>query len=249
GGGVGGGGARPRAPANGNVAAYQSAVNAFVSSGCFLTQWTSDAAPHLTGSVANVKIYSVHDQIKVYYSPAMLAWMQTNRPDGVNVPAQPSAIPDGAAMVAAITAISGSTATTGYLVMIRQAAKRPSDPASGWFFSQIVIDPINFGGTRVTSSTGNFSLGLCVACHSSAVNNLTFASFANTKRPPPPVVYTPNFITQSTGSLLSALTPPASSQLRQPLGDGAAQQFIDFFNSAVMEFQKKPLPPVSSLPP
>ena len=240
----------PPPPISGAVADYQRAVGMFVRGGCFLKQWTSDAAPHLTGNTVSGITYSVHDQIKVYYSPAMLAWMQKNRPDGMTVPAQVTPIPDGAAMVAAIYPIStsASSVATGYLVMIRQAGKRKSDPASGWFFSQIVMDPASFGGTRVTSSMGNYSLGLCVACHSSAVNNLTFASFANTKKPPTPVPYTPNFITQGTSSLLSALTPPASAQLRQPLGNGSAQQFINFYNSAVPEFQKKPLPPVSSLP-
>jgi hypothetical protein len=240
----------PLAP--GTVADYQKAVGAFVSSGCFLTQWTSDPAPHLTGNTVGGITYSVHDQIRVFYSPAMLAWLQKNRPDGLTTPAQVATIPDRAAMVAAIYPISGLPtlvpSPTGYLVMIRQAGKRATDPASGWFFSQIVIDAAKYGGTRVTSSMGNYSLGLCVACHASAVNNLTFASFANTKKPPPSFPYTPNFVTQGTSSLLSALTPPANSQLRQPLGDGPAQQFIDFFNSAVPEFQKKPLPPVSRLP-
>lgn len=239
-------------PAPGTVADYQKAVGAFVSSGCFLTQWTSDPAPHLTGNTVGGITYSVHDQIRVFYSPAMLAWLQKNRPDGLTTPAQVATIPDRAAMVAAIYPISGLStlvpAPTGYLVMIRQAGKRATDPASGWFFSQIVMDAAKYGGTRVTSSIGNYSLGLCVACHASAVNNLTFASFANTKKPPPSFPYTPNFVTQGTSSLLSALTPPASSQLRQPLGDGPAQQFIDFFNRAVPEFQKKPLPPVSRLP-
>jgi hypothetical protein len=241
----------PTAPANGGIPAYQAAVQTFVRSGCFLTQWTSDAAPHLTGSTVSGVTYSVHDQIKVFYSPAMLAWLQTNRPDGISVPPQGTPIPDGAAMVAAIYPIPGPTITptpTGYLVMIRQAGMRPSDPASGWFFSQIVVNASTFGGTRVTTSIGNYSLGVCVACHSSAVNNLTFASFANTKQPPPPASYTPTFITQGTSSLLSALTPPATAQLRQPLGNIQAQQFIKFFNTAVVEFQKKPLPPVSSLP-
>lgn len=120
------------------------------------------------------------------------------------MPAQVAPIPDGAAMVAAVYSISPSPPkdATGYLVMIRQAGKRPSDPESGWFFSQIVMDP-SFGGTRVNSSMGNYSLGLCVACHASAVNNLTFASFSNTKTPPPQAPYAPNFITQSSGSLLS----------------------------------------------
>ena len=242
----------PMAPANGGVAAYQRAIDAFVRGGCFLTAWTSDAAPHLSGNTVQGVTYSVHDQIKVFYSPSMLVWLQTNRPDGTTVPGQGTPIPDGAAMVAAIYPISGAStvapAASGYLVMIRQAAKRPSDPASGWFFSQIVVDANNFGGTRVATSTSNYSLGLCVACHASAVNNLTFASFANTKNPPPSFPYLPSFITQETSSLLSALTPPASPQLRQPLGNTPAQQFIDFFNRAVVEFQKKPLPPVSSLP-
>lgn len=240
----------PMAPATGSVPDYQSAVNTFVRSGCFLTQWTADAAPHLTGSTVSGTTYSVHDQIKVYYSPAMLAWLHQNRPDGVTVPAQLTAIPDGAAMVAAIYPITASpnAAATGYLVMIRQAGRRKSDPASGWFFSQVVTDAVNYGGTRVSTSLGNYSLGLCVACHASAVNNLTFASFSNTQMAPPPATYAPNFITQKTSSLLSALTPPASAMLRQPLGEGPAQKFIDFYNSAVIEFQKKPLPPVSSLP-
>lgn len=236
--------------ASGTAADYQNKVDAFVRKGCFLKEWKSDAAFHLTGSTVNGTTYSVHDQIRVYYSPAMLEWLEKNRPDGTNVPTPVAPIPDGAAMVAAIYSISPvpPSAATGYLAMIRQAGKRPSDPVSGWFFSQIVIDPMNFGGTRVNSSMGNYSLGLCVACHSSAVNNLTFASFSNTKAPPAQAPYTPNFITQSTSSLLSALTPPPSPRLRQPLSDAAAQRFIDFFNSAVPEFQKKPLPPVSSLP-
>ena len=240
------------APApSGTAANYQSQVDAFVHQGCF-RQWPSDAGPHLTGATVNGMTYSVHDRIRVYYSPAMLAWLQQNRPDGMNVPAQLAAIPDGAAMVAAVYPILTSSTVVpppaGFLVMIRQAGQRPNDPASGWFFSQIVLDPIHYGGTRVTSSTGNYSLGLCVACHSSAVNNLTFASFANSKKPPAPASYTPNFIIQNTGSLLSALTPPPTSALRSPLGDGDAQKFIEFFNNNVPEFKNKALPSVASLP-
>jgi len=240
----------PAPPATGLTADYQRAVEAFVRSGCFVKAWTSDVAPHLTGSTVAGTVYSVHDQMKVYYSPAMLAWIRTNRPDGTTVPPQAAPIPDGAAMVAAVYPISAPapTAPTGYLVMVRRAGKHRSDPASGWFFSQVVVDPANYGGTRVASSMGDYSLSLCVACHASAVNNLTFASFANTKVVPKQAPFTPNFITQGTSSLLSALTPPVSPRLRQPLGDGAAQQFIDFFNSAVAEFRKKPLPSVSNLP-
>ena len=143
---------------------YQSAVNAFVQGGCFLKEWPSDAAAHLTGNVVNAITYSVHDQIRVYYSPAMLAWMQKNRPDGTTVPAQGTPIPDGAAMVAAIYPVSATSplVATGYLVMIRKAGGRSTDPASGWFFSQVVLDQANYGGTRVAVSMGDYSLGLCV---------------------------------------------------------------------------------------
>jgi hypothetical protein len=239
------------APAPSRTAAnYQSQVESFIRSGCFLKEWKSDAAPHLTGNAVNGTTYSVHDQIKVYYSPAMFDWLRRNRPDGTNVPTPVASIPDGAAMIAAVSPIAGAppASVTGYLVMIRQAANRSSDPASGWFFSQVVTDASNYGGTRITTSMGNYSLGICVGCHASAVNNLTFASFSNTQGPPSQTPYTPNFITQSTTSLLSSLTPPPSTQLRSPLAPAAAQQFIDFFNSAVPEFRKKPLPPVSSLP-
>lgn len=243
------------------AASYQKQIEAFVrqSNPCFLTQWKSDTAAHVTGNTVGSTTYTVHDQIRVYYSPSMLAWLQKNRPDGINVPKQGTPIPDGAAMIAVVSPISPSPPkdAAGYLVMIRQDGNRPTDPLSGWFFSQVVLSAApsksqivlpSFGGTRINSSMGNYSLGLCVACHSSAVNNLTFASFSNTKTPPTPAPYTPNFITQSTGSLLSPLTPPPTANLRQPLGDADAQKFIDFFNSAVPEFQKKPLPPVSKLP-
>ena len=86
--------------AAGTTADYQRAVESFIQGGCFLTQWTADVAPRLTGSVANSITYSVHDQIRVFYSPAMLAWLQANRPDGKTVPSKVTPIPDGAAMVA-----------------------------------------------------------------------------------------------------------------------------------------------------
>jgi len=240
------------APPPGVTAKYQQAIQAWIRSGCFKA-WPADASPRISGAVgSDGATYTVHDKFRVYYSPAMAAWMKVNRPNGTTVPASFTQIPDLAAMVAEVYPVlpspSAIASPSGYLVMIRQAGQRATDPASGWFFSQIVSIPAAYGGTRITTSQGDYSMGLCVACHSSAVNNLTFASAANLSKPPAPPAYSPFFLTQGTSSLLSALTPPPSPRLRQPLPDGPAQQFIDFFNSAVKEFQKKPLPPVSSLP-
>jgi len=240
--------AAPQPPAT--TADYQARVAAFVKSGCFLTDpgWGHDVAPRLTGATANGATYTVHDQFQVYYSPAMLKWMADNRqaaaaPNGAS-------IPDGSAMVALVYPLGAKppAGKSGYLVMIRQSAGRPTDPASGWFFSQVVTSTNTYGGTRVASSTGDFSLTLCVACHASAVNNFTFANYLNVKQAPAASPYTPAFLTQSTSDLLSALTPPTTPQLRQPLKDPAAQGFIDFFNEAVAEFRKKPLPAVTRLP-
>ena len=242
----------PQAPAT--TANYQAAVQTFVKSGCFLKDptWGHDLGPRLTGAQASndQKTYTVHDKFQVYYSPGMLQWMVQNRlPNATPAPGQQT-IPDGAAMVALVYPIGAAppVGLNGYLVMIRQGAGRPTDPASGWFFSQLVSSPTTYGGTIMTNSLGDFSLTQCIACHASAVNNFTFANYLNVKQAPPATTYSSAFLTQGTSDLLSALTPPNTAQLRQPLTDPAAQQFINFFNSAVPEFRKKPLPPVASLP-
>jgi len=68
------------------TAIYQNAVVTWVQRGCF-KQWQSDPKPRLTGSTAaDGTSYTTHDQIQAWYSPAMVAWMKTNRPDGSTVP-------------------------------------------------------------------------------------------------------------------------------------------------------------------
>src|SRR5947209_10905454 len=125
----------PPAAAGATTAQYQAAVAAFVKTNCFLTApgWGHDRSPRLTGATANGATYSFHDQVQVYYSPTMLAWVQQNRP-GTGEPGT-AAIPDGAAMFAQVYPIAAKppAGLSGSLVMIRQAGGRPTDPASGWF--------------------------------------------------------------------------------------------------------------------
>jgi hypothetical protein len=231
-------------------AATQEAVQQFVKSGCWST-WPTDKGPRLSGAQgSDGATYTVHQTFRVYYSPDMAQWMKTNRPDGKTV--LNDAIPDGSTMVAQIfqgTAGGAGAVTSGYLVMVRQSAtpRRPTDPLTGWFWSQVVSGP-GFAGTIVPNSAGEFGFGLCISCHSSAVNNLTFANYANIGTTPASPAYQPNFVAQNTSTLLSKLTAPKSNALRQPLDAVAAQRFIDFYNSAVSQFQKDPLPPAAKLP-
>src|SRR5215467_3316145 len=129
------------APPPGITSKYQQAIAAWIQTNCFTT-WQADPAPRLSGAVgSDGATYTVHSRFRVYYSPAMVAWMKTNRPDGSTVPSSQTPIPDLAAMVAAVYPLSSKAANatpSGYLVMIRQAGRRSTDPASGWFFSQIV---------------------------------------------------------------------------------------------------------------
>jgi cytochrome c553 len=229
---------------------YQAAIELFIGSGCF-QQWPGDPNLRLTGATVSGTTYSVHDRIKVNYSPSMAAWMWGFRPPSGRAPATVGPVPDDAAMIATVYPVNGPATPSGYLIMVRVTAPPTSHAASGWFFSQFVTNPAAWGGTPLTTSAGDYSMGLCAGCHAAAVNNFTFAGTGNLLGMPlsPQLPgYVPNFQVQDTSTLQSALTPPPAPQLRSPLDDTAAQQFINFYNSAVPEFQKTPLPQVSSLP-
>ena len=189
----------PFLPAGTTAAAYQQEIAKFVQEGCFTTAWTGhDGAPRLTGvtSVTSERTtYSVHDRIQVYYSPSLEAWMRVNRPSNGQAPTPVAAMPDDAAMIAVVHPVNGPDLPSGFLVMVRQTAASSSRPASGWFFSQIVSNAATWGGTSLTTSAGDYSMGLCVGCHASAVNNLTFASTSNLagQQPLPLPAWTYNF--------------------------------------------------------
>jgi hypothetical protein len=237
-------------PVDGRAAdAYQAAITAFLGASCYAS-WQHDPKPRLTGQSVNGTTYSVHDYIKVFYSPSLVTWMQVNRPVTGVSPNTVAPMPQDAAIVAEIYPSATATNPSGRFVMARQtAAPAAARPASGWFFSQIVADAGSWHATSLTTSVGDYSLGQCIGCHASAVNNLTYVSTSNLLGKALPLAdWQPSFSYPSTNDLPAAVTPPASRQLRQPVDDATAQQFIDFYNSAVTEFQQTKLPAVSQLP-
>ena len=231
------------------AAAYQAAITTFLGGSCYAS-WQHDPSPRLTGRVVDGATYSVHDYIKVFYSPSLVTWMQANRPATGVSPSTVATMPQDAAIVAEIYPSATAPTPSGRLVMTRQtAAPAAARPASGWFFSQIVTDASHWRATSLTTSVGDYSLGQCIGCHASAVDNFTYVSTSNLLGQTLQLAdWKPSFPSPSTTDLPAPVTPPASRQLRRPLDDAAAQQFIDFYNRAVPEFQANNLPAAAQLP-
>jgi cytochrome c553 len=263
GGGCGGGGGGGRAPIQSRAssescvlptdgrpaAAYQAAITTFLGGSCYAS-WQHDPSPRLTGAAVDGATYTVHDYIKVFYSPSLVTWIRENRPATGVSPSTVAPMPQDAAIVAEIYPSATATTPSGRLVMTRQtAAPAAARPASGWFFSQIVTDASTWRATSLTTSAGDYSLGACIGCHASAVDNFTSVSTSNLLGQPLQLAdWRPSFPSPSTTDLPAPVTPPATRQLRTPLDDAAAQQFIDFYNRAVPEFQANHLPAASQLP-
>lgn len=71
-----------------DVAKFESLLDQFLSEGGY-KNWTRDREFRATGPFINGKTYGVHPAVRIYYSPEMWAWMQTDRkgeiPDGAMI--------------------------------------------------------------------------------------------------------------------------------------------------------------------
>jgi hypothetical protein len=115
--------------------------------------------------------------------------MQANRPATGVSPSTVAPMPQDAAIVDQRQLLlpvgdnyfcRSATTPSGRLMMTRQtAAPAAARPASGWFFSQIVADAGTWRATSLTASAGDYSLGPCIGCHASAVDNFTYVSTSN----------------------------------------------------------------------
>lgn len=208
----------------------------FIDQSCFRT-WRHDPKPRLSGALGtDGRPYTVHERFQVYYSPAMVAWMELQRDPDVEVIEPPLAVPDGAAMIAEIFPVSGDydRRATGYVFMLRD------DKVSfdGWYWGR--YRP----GASDLELQAEFGLSRCLACHASAVSELTFANLVNLGvTPPDPTGFKPP---PKPGQPLTPIVVPAENRLSRPLDDAAAQRFIDFYNHAVPGLD---LPPATALPP
>jgi hypothetical protein len=188
---------------------YQDKLAQFLRNFCHRNEaagWMSDKRVRDTGPFVGIfqngnwsgQYFGTHAPVVTWYSPAMIAWLKTNRPEqgaGASTP-----VPDGAIMVkemfppptarCADVDVRRLFPLNGGAIMVR-AARASHD---GWFWGW-------FGWTEgswtpdwpATASNAypNMGFGLyCTNCHASARDNYTFASLRNIKgEPGEPLVF------------------------------------------------------------
>lgn len=135
------------------------------------------------------RYFGTHAPVVVWYSPEMIAWLKSNRPnDGRPAPAGVGPIPDGAVIVkemfpapaaacAQVDDVRKLLPTSGAAVMVRAR----SASKDGWFwgwFGWTGWDPD--WPTAPQNRYPYMGFGqYCVNCHASADDNSTFASLDN----------------------------------------------------------------------
>jgi hypothetical protein len=125
-------------------------IAAFLQSGAFKT-WVADK---------EVRCAVGHDTwARVYYSPAVVAWLQSGRP--------PEGIPDGAMIVKEMYEDPKGQTVDGWAYM----AKYKAGSFDGWFWG---------GAGPSRAGSGQYGLIACISCHASADNReLTFSSYGH----------------------------------------------------------------------
>ncbi|GIW09496.1 MAG: hypothetical protein KatS3mg061_0553 [Dehalococcoidia bacterium] len=167
--------------------------SAWLKAGCYLG-WEHDPAIRSTGPVINGVDNSVHDRVRVYYSPEVVAWLRAGRPGKA---------PAGAILVKEQYPLDGDT-LQGWTAILRD--ERGS--WDGWFWYQ------EFFGYGIQAQ---FGFSGCLRCHASAESNTTYASLANlegrsyTYPVPGEVQWYPGHVAKVVD------TPAARALLRQPL--------------------------------
>ena len=127
--------------------------------------WTHDVAVRQTGPTIDGTQYGVHGNVRVYYPPEAVAWLQRGR-------SADEPMPDGTLLVK--EQYSGSTAESpGELVGWTFMFKNHRASLDGWFWGYV-------DKTDDAWNVGEYFLPYCINCHAGAQNDqLTFAALAN----------------------------------------------------------------------
>lgn len=207
-----------------------------------------DTGPFITqfsGGVPTGTSLGTHAVARVWYSPAMHAWMVRNRPaNEQDAPPNPPPIPDGAIVVkemwpAPAALYAGECfdckppGTSGAVIFVRDARSFSTGWFTGWWGQGGQIDWPAAPSNPLTSM-GDGGQGFCLNCHSSTLPGNTFASIRNIAGP------ATTFLTQMapfTGALgqrdpdhhrRTAIAPRALVAVDQPLRT-ASPSFLDAF--------------------
>ena len=165
----------PDAPTSTPNNAQVKAVQIFLLSGGY-QGWCHDYSPRtqnkrITGPYIGGKAYGTHSRVTVYYSKAMIAWLQQGRR---------GAIPDGAAIIKTMYATpayvpkGAEQPIAGYAVMVR-SAKASYD---GWLWLLYYV-PGN-QSYRFEYLTSQYGASFCLSCHAqTSGDDMTFSDLSN----------------------------------------------------------------------
>ena len=218
---------------------FQAVLKTFLTSGKYRNlNWCEDKGLRDTGPYVNSTSYGVHPTVKIYYSPAVVAWLLRKNPD--------EAIPDGAMIVkeqyaapAARYQLQGPPLLRGWTIMIKDA-KGAKD---GWYWDESwAAQCVDNNNAPFAVPYGGFGL-YCTRCHASAEKELTFSYTKNIKGFPGE--YDTYFVDLSWASEPTPPPPPppgkcdASASDREIETGGHTQLPLDLRQQLALEILKE----------
>jgi Cytochrome P460 len=157
-----------------NLANYETEVLKWLQSGAYAKDlaWCGDKGIRDTGPWINDVYYGTHKAARVYYSPAVTAWLQGNR-EG-NIPDGAMIIKEGIAAPAARWE-NAQPSVTDWTIMIKDA----KGSADGWWWAELWVGmPLDNHQWPFQYPNAGFGI-YCVRCHASAEKESTFSALNN----------------------------------------------------------------------
>ncbi|HVE70315.1 MAG TPA: cytochrome P460 family protein [Thermoanaerobaculia bacterium] len=157
------------------LAQYEKDVLAWLQRRAYVTElaWCGDKGIRDTGPWINDVYYGTHKAARVYYSPAVMTWLESGRkgaiPDGAMI------IKEGIAAPAARWENGPPSKITDWTIMIKDA----KHSADGWWWAEL-WEGMPFDNHEWPFQYPNAGFGIyCVRCHASAEKESTFAALNN----------------------------------------------------------------------
>ena len=158
---------------------YQKLLYPFIDKRKYqLPGWKVDKGVRDTGPFIDNRSYGTHEAVRIWYSPEVVSWLESDRTIG---------LPDGAMIIkemfsppaARYDSISGAelnSAVSGWAIMVRDSTASKD----GWYWSyygpgQAIDNPDAYPYDYPNSGFGQY----CVRCHASAESDMTFSDLVN----------------------------------------------------------------------
>lgn len=160
------------------IAAYEKEVLAWLDSRVYALKlnWCGDKGIRDTGPWINDKYYGTHKAAKIYYSPAVIAWLKGGRttviPDGAMI------IKEGFEAPAARHEDKPTPKVTDWTIMVKDA----KGSADSWWWGELYFKadgtPLDFDDHNFAYPNAGFGI-YCTRCHASAEKEQTFSALNN----------------------------------------------------------------------